>query len=137
MPLRHLALLCSILLLSVKFALVEDYAAVKFLEKPGPHAVGVRVVEQYDSGRNFGSAVDHKPEPATEIVPTRPLQTLVWYPAQKSAGAAMTMGDYVALMDTEVSFGTPQRTRDGDVLKEWLHASIDNLYQLYGMRALR
>jgi predicted dienelactone hydrolase len=81
-------------------------------------------VEQYDSGRNFGSAVDHKPEPATEIVPTRPLQTLVWYPAQKSAGAAMTMGDYVALMDTEVSFGTPQRTRDGDVLKEWLHASI-------------
>ncbi|WP_157467394.1 hypothetical protein [Edaphobacter aggregans] len=115
MPLRQLALLCCIILGPIKFALAEEYAAVNFPEKPGPHAVGVRVVEQYDSWRNFGSAVDQKPEPATQTVLARPLQTLVWYPAQKSARTAMTMGDYVALMDTEVSFGTPQRTRDGDM----------------------
>ncbi len=36
----------------------------------------------------------------------------------------MTMGDYLAFMDTEVSFGKPQRTRDGDVLKTWLQASL-------------
>jgi dienelactone hydrolase len=36
----------------------------------------------------------------------------------------MTMGDYLALMDTEVSFGKPQRTRDGDLLKAWLQASL-------------
>jgi len=34
------------------------------------------------------------------------------------------MGDYLALMDTEVSFGKPQRTRDGDLLKTWLQASL-------------
>jgi surface antigen len=36
----------------------------------------------------------------------------------------MTMGDYLALMDTEVSFGKRQKTRDGDLLKAWLQASL-------------
>ena len=121
MPLRQLALLCCITLVPLRFALAEDYAPVNFLEKPGPHAVGVRVVEQYDRTRQFGSAVDQK---TPQAEPARPLQTLIWYPAQKSARPAMTMGDYLALMDTEVSFGKPQRTRDGDLLKSWLQASL-------------
>jgi len=123
-PLRRLALLCCILLGPLRFALAGDYASVTFLGKPGPHAVGVRVVEQYDRTRQFGSAVDQKIVPAIQIERGRPLQTLIWYPAQKSARTAMTMGDYVSLMDTEVSFGKSQRTRDGDVLKAWLHASL-------------
>ena len=113
MPLRRL-LLCCILLAPLKFALAENYTAVNFLEKPGPHAVGVKVVEQYDRTRQFGSPAE----------PARPLQTLIWYPAQKSTQPAMTMGDYLALMDTEVSFGKPQRTQDGDRLKSWLQASL-------------
>jgi pimeloyl-ACP methyl ester carboxylesterase len=123
-PLRQPVLLCCLLFGSLTFAVGENYAAVKFAAQPGPYAVGVRVVEQYDSGRHFGSAGDEKPVQSTQAERGRPLQTLVWYPAQKSAGKAMTMGDYVALMDTEVSFGKPQMTRDGDVLKGWLHASL-------------
>jgi len=34
------------------------------------------------------------------------------------------MGDYLALMDTEISFSKPQRTRDGDLIKTWLQASL-------------
>ena len=124
MRFRQLALLCCIILGPLKLALAEDYTAVIFQEKPGPHAVGVKVVEQYDSARTFGSTVDQKPVPATQAERARPLQTLIWYPAQKSARTAMSIGDYVALLDTEVSFGKPQRTRDGDVLKDWLHASL-------------
>ena len=124
MRLRQVALLCCIILGPLTFAFAEDYAAVNFAAKPGLHAVGVRVVEQYDSGRNFGSTVDQKALPPAQDERGRPLQTLIWYPAQKSTGTAMTVGDYVALMDTEVSFGKPQRTRDGDVLKAWLHASL-------------
>jgi len=119
-PLRQLALLCCILLAPLRFALAENYAAVDFLEKPGPHAVGVKVVEQYDRTRQFGSAVDQ----TIRTEPARPLQTLIWYPAQKSARPAMTMGNYLALMDTEVSFGEPRRTRDSDLLKSWLQASL-------------
>jgi hypothetical protein len=36
----------------------------------------------------------------------------------------MTLGDYVGLMDTEVSFSKPERTRDGNLLKSWLQASL-------------
>jgi pimeloyl-ACP methyl ester carboxylesterase len=108
----------------LRSAVGQDYAAVSFLEKPGPYAVGVRVVQQYDNTRKFGPLLDQSSVPAAEAAHGRPLQTLVWYPAQKSARTAMTMGDYVALMDTEISFGKPQRTRDGDVLKAWLHKSL-------------
>ena len=127
MPLRQLAVLFCIILGSLSSASAEDYAAVKFLEKPGPHAVGVRVVEQYDHTRQFGLSVDGNKGPSSQAEHARPLQTLVWYPAQKSARTAMTMGDYVALMDTEVSFGKPQKTRDGDVLKAWCTRPLDNL----------
>lgn len=99
MPLRQAALLCCIILGPLRFALAEDYAAVNFSAKPGPHAVGLSVVEQYDCARNFESKVDQKTVSATQAERARPLQTLVWYPAQKRARSAMTMGDYVALMD--------------------------------------
>jgi len=124
MRLRQLAILCFILTTALRPAPAQDYAALKLLERLGPHSVGVRVVEQYDSTRNFGSTVDPKAVSSVQAERGRPLQTLVWYPAQKSARPAMTMGDYVALMDTEISFGNPQKTRDGDVLKAWLQASL-------------
>jgi dienelactone hydrolase len=78
----------------------------QFSEKPGTHAVGLKVVEQYDRSRRFraGSDLPHAPE--TSDGP-RPLQILVWYPAQASSGHAMTLGDYGALIKTETSFGEP------------------------------
>lgn len=78
----------------------------RFTEQPGPYAVGLKVVEQYDASRVFESASD---EPG-ESAPTdgrRPLQMLVWYPAQKSSDKIMTFGDYAALIRTETSFGKP------------------------------
>ena len=122
MRLWRLVVLC-IILGPARLAVAENYAAVKFLVKPGPHAVGLRVVEQYDNARNFGSTGDQTGL-STRAEHARPLQTLVWYPAQKSTRPTMTMGDYIALMDTEVSFGKPQRTQDGDVLKAWLQKSL-------------
>ena len=123
MRFSRIAALCCIILGPFRFANAENYAAVKFLVKPGPHAVGLKVVEQYDIARNFGSTIGQA-GPSARAERSRPLQTLVWYPAQKSARPSVTMGDYLALMDTEVSFGKPQRTRDGDLLKTWLQASL-------------
>jgi dienelactone hydrolase len=118
-----LAILCCVVIGPFRLVHGESYAAVKFSVEPGPHAVGLKVVEQYDSARTFGST-DDQAGLSGHVEKARPLQTLVWYPAQKSAHRAMTMGDYIALMDTEVSFGKSQRTRDGDVLKSWLQASL-------------
>lgn len=78
----------------------------RFTEKPGPHPVGLRVTYQYDSSRLFRTAIE---EPGTTPAPegARPLQTLVWYPAEPSATQRMTIGDYAALIRTETSFDKP------------------------------
>ncbi len=77
------------------------------LEPPGPYAVGLRIVEQYDHSRVFQPAIDEvgKSDGGERA---RPLQTLIWYPAQHSATKPMVFGDYVALKATETSFGSPR-----------------------------
>jgi dienelactone hydrolase len=119
---RQLTLFVCVITGICRFAFAGNYE-IAFNVKPGPHAVGLRVVEQYDRQRSFG-VVSAGSAPGSEAAGFRPLQTLVWYPAQQSKRPAMTMGDYLALMATEVSFGRPQQTRDGDVLKAWLQSTL-------------
>lgn len=78
----------------------------RFTQKPGPFAVGLKVVEQYDRSRVFQTPSGQPDAPVTTEGP-RPLQTLVWYPAEESAATKMTIGDYAALISTETSFGKP------------------------------
>lgn len=77
----------------------------RFTEKPGPYQVGLKVIDQYDRSRVFEIANVEPGKPATEE--PRPLQTLVWYPAQTSSAQRMTVGDYAALIQTETSFDQP------------------------------
>jgi pimeloyl-ACP methyl ester carboxylesterase len=78
-------------------------ARFHFEEKPGRYAVGLKVVAQYDTSRIYRSRVDAVGQTYVGER-ARPLQTLVWYPAQKSAAKPMTVGDYVQLLDTETDF---------------------------------
>jgi hypothetical protein len=83
-----------------------------FLEKPGIHGVGLRVVEQYDYSRPY--AGDR----------ARPLQTLVWYPARVRDAPRMTVSDYVGLWATETSFAEP---RLPERAREWRSALAPTL----------
>jgi hypothetical protein len=47
------------------------------------------------------------------------LQTLIWYPAQKSNAKPMTVGDYGSLLATETSFGKPNLSAEA---KKWIAA---------------
>jgi tetratricopeptide (TPR) repeat protein len=87
-----------------------------FTEKPGPDAVGLKVVEQYDFSRAYRSLIDELGKPY-QGERARPLQTLIWYPAEKSSRKPMTVGDYGDLLATEVTFGRPQLAPDW---KQWL-----------------
>jgi dienelactone hydrolase len=78
----------------------------QFTEKPGANSVGFRVVEQYDRSRTFLASPDATADADREETP-RPLQTLVWYPAQPSTRTIMTFGDYAQLIKTETSFNKP------------------------------
>lgn len=74
----------------------------QFTGQPGPYAVGLKVIEQYDRSRVF-----HGTSESAAGDGFRPLQTLVWYPADASNARRMTIGDYAALIRTETSFGKP------------------------------
>ncbi len=76
----------------------------RFSEPQGPHAVGLRVVEQYDSTHVFRPATDQLGKPTTGEM-ARPLQTLIWYPALKSANKPMTVADYAEIAYSETTFG--------------------------------
>ena len=90
----------------------------RFAESPGPHPVGLKVIAQYDRSRTFGNAIDEFGKPHRGE-PSRPLQTLIWYPADRSKNKPMTMGDYLSLMQTEIDFDHPKLSVKA---KEWTSA---------------
>jgi tetratricopeptide (TPR) repeat protein len=94
----------------------ENGRLFQFLEKPGPHGVGLKVVEQYDYSRTYRHSTDDLGKPY-QGERARPLQTLIWYPAKRSSAKPMTVGDYGNLMATETSFSKPKL---GDDAKEWI-----------------
>jgi dienelactone hydrolase len=84
---------------------LSQFPPFQFLQTPGPYAVGLKVVNQYDPSRKFPATPD-RPE-AQGRQGSRPLQTLIWYPALHSSSKPMTVKDYVELADTEINFDTP------------------------------
>lgn len=87
----------------------------RFLEQPGPHRVGLNVVEIYDHSRTYRPGTDAlgKPFPGERA---RPLQLLVWYPSSRSGAKPMTVGSYLDLWATQTTFGPPQPPA---LAKEW------------------
>ncbi|WP_324672275.1 dienelactone hydrolase family protein [Hymenobacter sp. GOD-10R] len=72
--------------------------------KPGPHGVGFRVVQQYDYARSYRDKTDlvtGKPYAGEQA---RPMQTLVWYPAQKT-GTPLRYADYMRTEATDEVLG--------------------------------
>jgi hypothetical protein len=86
-----------------------DTTGFRFLQQQGPFAVGLRVVQQFDNSRAFGDG-------------SRPLQTLVWYPATGAVGATMRFGDYVELNAADAALGD-RRQQVG--VAGWLSAGFD------------
>lgn len=70
---------------------------------PGKHAVGMKVVQQYDYSRSANPDVDvfGKSKYGQRA---RPMQTLVWYPAQASKAKPVTLLDYIQASLAEDDF---------------------------------
>jgi tetratricopeptide (TPR) repeat protein len=121
----RLVLPVAAFLVTITSAPAQDSRIFRFTEAPGPAAVGLRVVEQYDYSRTFRLATDDLGKPFVGER-ARPLQTLVWYPAQKTGAKPMTVGDYGQLGATETSFGKPALAES---MKQW----IDGMQPSLGM----
>lgn len=68
----------------------------QFVQKPGPYAVGLKVIDQYDHSRDFDSS-------------PRPIQTLVWYPSVNTTRKPMTVSGYAQLAATSIHFHHPDK----------------------------
>lgn len=71
----------------------------------GAHAVGLRVIEQYDRSRGYRDVTDPFTGQATKGERARPIQTLIWYPAEKGMGPTVQAEDYLRLGATADQFG--------------------------------
>lgn len=70
---------------------------------PGSHAVGVKIVQQYDRTRVFKASVDLATGEPVQGERARPVQAIVWYPAVRG-GKPVTYRDYLDTIATEVDF---------------------------------
>lgn len=96
----------------------------EFTAKPGLYSVGLKVVEQFDPSRSFHVAASSPNRIATDG--PRPLQTLLWYPAEKSSQATMTFGDYGVLIKTETSFGKSFESGEPQsFIEAFMHGTTD------------
>ena len=75
----------------------QSTEAFTFSEPPGPLPVGLQVVQQYERSHSVNPSMQPKGQ-------TRPIQTLIWYPAQAVRAQSMTVADYAKLLETETSF---------------------------------
>jgi len=81
----------------------------------GQHPVGFRVVHQYDYSRVYNSAFNLEGIPAISER-ARPIQTLIWYPAQPDSSArSMPYGKYFELLATEENFNADSAQREAAI----------------------
>jgi dienelactone hydrolase len=94
----------------------------------GPHPVGFRVVLQYDHSRAYKPAFDLFGKP-TSGERARPIQTLIWYPAQADASAApMLYEHYLGLLATEENFELDDAQKDAGMKAALALRSLEEKY---------
>ncbi len=81
-------------------------SAPGIIPEAGPHAVGLRIEQQYDYSRVLEAQVDAFGK-AGNVGPARPIQTLVWYPAKRTSAAPMQVVDYRQASLADVDFALP------------------------------
>ncbi|QJD91900.1 dienelactone hydrolase [Duganella dendranthematis] len=105
----------SLLILLFGLAAQSSFAAgPAFPGGPGPYAVGLRIAQLYDRARAYPDKIDLVTGLPTSGERARPLQALIWYPAEKQ-GAAIRYEDYLRTGATEEQFKRPEAEASGAV----------------------
>jgi dienelactone hydrolase len=94
---------CGLLLLLCLLSPKADAASSVIDAPAGQYGVGLRIVQQYDYTRSFSATVDPVTGGSVRGELARPMQTLVWYPANPPAHKVV-YADYVRARATEQQF---------------------------------
>lgn len=74
----------------------------------GLYGVGLRVIQQYDSAREYKRRLEPTSSVADDSERARPILTLVWYPTREG-GIKVTNADYLRISRSDEHFAlTPQ-----------------------------
>lgn len=92
-----------VLILCVAASLNPAAATPSLIPDTGQHAVGVKIVQQYDRTRVFKVSVDLVTGEPVHGERARPIQAIVWYPAARG-GKSVTYRDYLDTIATEDDF---------------------------------
>jgi hypothetical protein len=112
----------AMVLLCARSASATEKSNFTFSAAYGSNPVGFRVVEQYDYTRSYQRVDSEGNLIAGERA--RPIQTLIWYPAQAVPGAKpMLFGRYLDLIASEDSFRPLSAQQRAATLKALLEAS--------------
>lgn len=84
--------------------------ALNLAPAPGPYEVGLQVRQHYDRTRVYRRMRDNVTAQIVSGERTRPVQTLVWYPAA-GKGETMRYRDYITTMASEERFDAPEQAR--------------------------
>ncbi len=108
-------------------AAVTPARSTALTPEAGPHAVGLRVVQQYDYSRTLDAPIDVFGKTGA-VGPARPIQTLVWYPARRGSAAPMLVADYrhAALSDVDFSFPAAEAAKQRT---NWLQGPQQDRYR--------
>src|SRR5262249_54986065 len=90
----------------------------------GPYPVGLRFTQQVDASRVYGYRTDDSGR-SSPIKRFRPLQIIVWYPAESSDEARMSVNDYLMLSSSEPTF---QRSESPLAEQDWIAAMTPALH---------
>ena len=110
---RHLFFVCLVAIVQV----AQAQTAFPIYNTPGPHAVGFRVVQQYDQTRSY-PAPDPKSPQSTAARTARPIQTAIWYPAVRGK-TPLSYDDYLQLLGWDDDFDRPP-AEQAKVIANWL-----------------
>lgn len=96
----------NLVLLLVLFSIspVSLATDLSFAGGAGTYAVGLRVVQLYDRSRTYPGKIDLLTGDEARRDRARPLQALIWYPANKNTGGAVSYADYLRTAATEERF---------------------------------
>jgi dienelactone hydrolase len=86
------------------FSSISIAANPSFPGGPGQYGVGLRVVQLLDKSRVYRDKIDLVTGKAVQGERARPIQALIWYPADKQNGATTRYIDYLRTAATEEGF---------------------------------
>ncbi len=109
--------LLAVILFSASIA--HAATPLTFTHTKGPHAVGLRVVQQYDHARGVDRDINAFGE-SKHGERSRPMQMLVWYPAKAGAATPMRAVDYELTKLTDVDFEPPAAAVFAQTRERWL-----------------